>query len=159
MALKMIHPNQSNGRIGLLGTKFLSSASEMDRAVAFYRDIVGLEVATFSPYWSDLTFRNATIALHGGRPSTFCATGLSFTVDDIFAACKAIVDGGGSIRSKPEDRGDEGIFLVMLTDTENNGFMLSQVKNRILASDIFFIKSVRLLSLTTNFKRVRIRCC
>lgn len=120
---------QYKGRVGLLGTKFLISVSNMDRAVNFYRDIFGLEVKVCSPYWSELTFGSAIVALHGGGDGSFAVTGLSFTVSDINAACTAVVEGGGKIRAEPEDRGEEGIYLAMLTDTENNGIMVSQVKN------------------------------
>ncbi len=120
--------NDSKGQIGLCGTKFLISVQCMDRAIAFYRDVIGLVIETSSPYWSELTFGTAIIALHGGGDGSFTETGLSFTVENIYTACELIVEGGGSIRSHPEDRGEEGIYLAMLTDTENNGFMVSQLK-------------------------------
>ena len=120
--------NHGRGRVGLIGTKFLISAVHMNRAVAFYRDVIGLDIKVRSPYWSELTIGSATIALHGGGDGSFVETGLSFTVNDINVACRAIVEGGGTIRSDPEDRGDEGIYLAMVTDTENNGIMVSQVK-------------------------------
>ena len=116
------------GQVGLLGTKYLIYVAIMDRAVEFYRVVIGLDVKIFSPYWSELTIGGATVALHGGRDSSFVETGLSFTVKDVFVACQAIVEGGGSLRSEPEDRGDEGIYLAMGTDTENNGIMISQTK-------------------------------
>lgn len=122
-------PSHDKGRVGLLGTKFLVSATNMDRAVKFYRDVIGLEVKVLSPYWSELTLGSATVALHGGGDESFAETGLSFTVRDIFEACPAIIKGGGSVRSEPEDRGDEGIYLAFVTDTENNGIMISQVKD------------------------------
>ena len=75
-----------------------------------------------------MTYGTATIALHGGGTGEFNPTGLSFTVDDIDSACKAVVAGGGSIRSGPEDRGEEGIYLAEVTDPEGNGFMMSQDK-------------------------------
>lgn len=114
--------------IELRGIKYLISAERMDRAIEFYRDTIGLQVQTQSPYWSELSLGNATVALHGGGDGTFRETGLSFTVGDISSACEAVTEGGGSVRMQPEDRGDEGIYLAMLTDTENNGFMLSQEK-------------------------------
>lgn len=43
------------GGCGLLGTKFLISAQDMERAVEFYRDVIGLEVQKQSPWWSELT--------------------------------------------------------------------------------------------------------
>ncbi|MCY3884267.1 MAG: hypothetical protein OXG24_05050 [Gammaproteobacteria bacterium] len=115
-------------RIDLKGVKFMISAEQMDRAVEFYRDTFGLGIKTHSPFWSELTFGNAIVALHGGGDDSFNETGLSFTVADIHSACRAIEECGGSVRSEPEDRGDEGIYLAMVTDTENNGFMLSQDK-------------------------------
>ena len=116
------------GQCGLLGTKFLISAQNMERAVAFYRDVIGLEVRVQSPWWSELTHGTSIVALHGGGSGEFGATGLSFTVRDIDAACAAVVRGGGTVRSDPEDRGDEGIYLAELADPEGNGFMMSQVK-------------------------------
>ena len=116
------------GKCGLLGTKFLISAQDMERAVAFYRDVIGLEARVQSPWWSELSHGTAIIALHGGGSGEFRATGLSFTVRDIDAACAAVVRGGGIVRSAPEDRGDEGIYLAELADPEGNGFMMSQDK-------------------------------
>ena len=115
-------------RFRLYGTKFLISAQDMDRAVAFYRDVIGLDVKAASPGWSELSFGTSIVALHGGGTGRFRKTGLSFTVDDIEGACDEVVLGGGSVRSGPEDRGEEGIFLAELTDTEGNGFMMSQEK-------------------------------
>ena len=112
----------------LVGTKFMLSAQDMDRAVAFYRDVIGLEVKECSPWWSELTFGTAIIALHGGGDGEFRRTGLSFTVDDVDRACEAVALGGGRVRSGPDDRGDEGIYLAELADPEGNGFMMSQNK-------------------------------
>ena len=115
-------------QFNLLGTKFLLSVEDMDRAIAFYRDVIGLDLRACSAWWSELTYGTATIALHGGGTGEFHSTGLSFTVDDIDSACEDVVAGGGSIRSGPEDRGEEGIYLAELVDPEGNGFMMSQDK-------------------------------
>lgn len=112
----------------LLGTKYLLSAQDMERAVAFYRDVIGLEVKVKSSGWSELSLGTAVVALHGGGTGEFHRTGLSFTVKNIEHACDAVVQGGGCIREAPEDRGDEGIILASLTDPEGNGFMMSQDK-------------------------------
>ncbi|MFI5385889.1 MAG: VOC family protein [Fimbriimonadales bacterium] len=37
---------------------------DMDRAVAFYRDILGMTPGVVSPYWSDLTVGDFKIGLH-----------------------------------------------------------------------------------------------
>lgn len=114
--------------VELQSVKYLISVENMERAIEFYRDTIGLKVHTQSPFWSELSLGNATVALHGGGDRTFKETGLSFTVVDIVTACAAVIEGGGSVRSEPEDRGEEGIYLASLTDSENNGFMLSQEK-------------------------------
>lgn len=112
----------------VLGTKYLISVQDMARAVRFYTDVFGLEVAAESPSWSELRHGTATVALHGGGKPGFRRTGLSFTVDDIEAACTRVERYGGERRSGPEDRGDEGILLAEVTDTEGNGIMISQDK-------------------------------
>ncbi|RVH72558.1 glyoxalase [Sinorhizobium meliloti] len=110
------------------GIKYLLSAQDMDRAVTFYRDTFGLEVIERSPWWSELRYGSAVVALHGGGKGERRPTGLSFTVDRISAACSAVESAGGEITSQPEDRGDEGIILAQFADSEGNIVMLSEVK-------------------------------
>lgn len=38
--------------------------SDMDRAVHFYRDVLGLTPGHLSPYWSDFNLSNGSIGLH-----------------------------------------------------------------------------------------------
>jgi predicted enzyme related to lactoylglutathione lyase len=106
--------------------KFMLMAQDMDRAVAFYRDVIGLEPGYVSPHWSELRFGDAIVALHGGGSGHFHETGLSFQVEDLDAAVAEVTAGGGTIRNPPESRPGEPIRLVELTDPEGNGFMLSQ---------------------------------
>ncbi len=37
---------------------------DMDRAVTFYRDLLGMTPGVMSPYWSDLTIGNFKVGLH-----------------------------------------------------------------------------------------------
>ena len=120
--------NPSQTKFNLVGTKFMISVQDMERAIAFYISVFPLDVAFHSPHWSELKYESSIIALHGGGSAEFRSTGLSFTVDDVQGACDAVVRGGGLVNSGPEDRGDEGIILAHLTDTEGNGFMISQDK-------------------------------
>ena len=64
--------------------------TDMDRAVRFYRDVLGLNVHAQSPNWSELTLGDSTVALHQGSNDSFRMTGLSFEVDDIDEACREI---------------------------------------------------------------------
>ena len=57
----------------------------------------------------DWVMPSSTSGGHGGGTGEFRQPGLSFTVLDINGACEAVVRERGSVRSGPEDRGDEGI--------------------------------------------------
>jgi predicted enzyme related to lactoylglutathione lyase len=100
---------------------FMLDAVDMDRAVAFYRDGVGLSISFTSPDWSELTAAGATVALHGGGTSTEPRqTGLGFEVDSLEEAVEHAVAAGGSIVVPPADRAGEGILLAMVADPEGN---------------------------------------
>ena len=105
---------------------FMLMAQDMDRAVAFYRNVVGVDVRSASPQSSELTRGDATVALHGGGDGEFHDTGLSFQVGDLDAACREVTRGGGRVLKGPEDRPGEPIRLAHLADTEGNGFTMSQ---------------------------------
>ena len=105
---------------------FMLMAQDMDRATAFYTDVVGLKVNYQSPDCTELSYGDAVVALHGGGTGEFNATGLGFTVGDVEAACREVAVGGGTVRSGPTERPGEPILLAMLADTEGNGFELAQ---------------------------------
>jgi len=110
----------------LEAVKFMLMAQDMTRGVAFYRDVFGLETGYVSEHWSELKHGDAVVALHGGGDGSFRATGLSFQVADIEAACAEVLAGGGAIRKQPEARPGEPIKLADATDPEGNGFMLTE---------------------------------
>ena len=59
---------------------------DMDKAVAFYRDILGLKLRFASPEWSEFETGQTTLALHRAsdtHPAGGCQIG--FSVDDIEA--------------------------------------------------------------------------
>jgi lactoylglutathione lyase len=107
-------------------TYFMLFATQMDRTVGFYRDALGLQVRMQSPYWSELTWGDATIALHGREESGVgeTETMLGFEVDDLEAACKAVEGAGGRVVEPPVDRPDEGIQLARAADPDGNVFTL-----------------------------------
>jgi predicted enzyme related to lactoylglutathione lyase len=108
-------------------TYFMVHVVDMDRAAAFYREGVGLDVRFVSPDWSELAWRDATVALHGGATSTEQrVTGLGFEVDDLDAACKQVAAAGGTIVTAPRDRPGEPIRLADVADTEGNVFSLAE---------------------------------
>lgn len=108
-------------------TGFMLMANDMDRAVRFYKDTIGLHVAFESPEWSELTFGDATVAIHGGKPGTeIQPSGLYFYVGDIEAACQEVESSGGRVIAPPNSNAAEGIILASVADTEGNGFGLCQ---------------------------------
>src|SRR5271167_806748 len=66
--------------IGKLTTIMLI-VKDMDRSVAFYRDIVGLKLEMHTPDWSSLSAGNITLGLHPesqhakGTPTLGCTFG------------------------------------------------------------------------------------
>ena len=106
--------------------KFMLMVQDMDRAIEFYRDIIGLEPGFTSPFWSEMHYGDAIVALHGGGTGTVTDTGLGFQVTDVNAACTRVAGGGGKIRQQPESRPGEPILLAQAIDPEGNCFMLSQ---------------------------------
>ena len=101
---------------------------DMDRAVAFYRDGIGLEVATESPGWSLLRCGDASIGLHhihGGvteRPVAYA--GLNLEVDDLDAAIAKAVEHGATLTEIREPEPRVPVRLGVLVDPDGNGFEL-----------------------------------
>jgi predicted enzyme related to lactoylglutathione lyase len=106
--------------------KYMLMVHDMERAVRFYRDVLGLKVAFESPEWTELTYGSAIVALHGGGGGSYRKTGLSIQVRDIVTACKEIERSGGKIALAPQTRPGEPIKLAEVMDTEGNAFSLTQ---------------------------------
>ena len=94
--------------------------SDMGRAVSFYHDAMGLTLRSQSPSWSELAFGDATLALHISHKRGIGATGLSFEVDDIEAACMAAERGGGRVVNAPQDCDIPGLTLADIADPDGN---------------------------------------
>lgn len=101
-------------------------AQEMDRAVAFYRDTMGFEESFSSPYWSELKFGDAILALHGGGDGSRNPTGLSLQYEDVTRAFERAVEFGATPLQQPEKREGEPIILSTIVDPEGNEIMLTQ---------------------------------
>ena len=106
--------------------KYVLMAQDMDRAVAFYRDVIGLKPRASSPAWSELAFGDAVVALHGGGSGELRSTGLSIQVEDLVSAVREIERGGGRVTREPEDRPGDPIRLAEVVDTEGNAFALTE---------------------------------
>src|ERR1700722_8111604 len=104
-------------------TYFMVPIHDMDRALAFYRDVIGLHAGFSSPNWSELAWRDATIALHPGGTTTDRQGWLGFEVDDLDSALSEIEAAGGR---RDAERNEGGQRLVTVTDSEGNSITLGQ---------------------------------
>jgi len=102
----------------------------MGRAVAFYRDGVGLPVVVESPGWSMLGCGDALLGLHGiyagvaERPVPYA--GLNLLVDELEPALERAVAAGARLVEIREPEPRIPVRLGVLIDPEGNGFELRQ---------------------------------
>ena len=117
--------------IGKLTTIMLI-VKDMDRSVAFYRDVVGLKLEMHTPFWSSLSAGNITLGLHPESehskvaPSLGCTFG--FQVTDIQGSVRELKSKGATMMLEPihEDFGWLGIF----TDPDGYPVQLVQLEER-----------------------------
>lgn len=106
--------------------KYLLAAADMDRAVGFYRDTMGFDESFVSPYWSELRFGDAILALHGGGDGSRNPTGLSLQYENVRQAHAAAIAAGAVSLQSPEQREGEPILLSTIVDPEGNVIMITQ---------------------------------
>ena len=104
--------------------------SDMDRSVAFYRDVLGLTLRYQTPYWSELDIGGVKLGLHpaGNNLAVDPRTGISFGfyvtgIDDVLAG---IVSRGGEIAHRSEE---EFGTLVYVRDPDGYNIQICQVKH------------------------------
>jgi predicted enzyme related to lactoylglutathione lyase len=106
--------------------RFMLWVADMDRALAFYRDGLGLAVRMHNPFWSELDCGGARIALHPGAKGEPRDTGVNFAVDDLDAEVARAAQAGAVIERGPEERPQEFIRIAHVRDTEGNLIYLVQ---------------------------------
>lgn len=113
-------------------TVAICQVSDMDRAVAFYRDVLGMAPRHTTPYWSDLTVGNFRIGLHPpfeGSEPPFATPGkgwiLGMQVDDIKELRAKLEAAGAPI---PNDYHDvPGGVVLDFQDPEGNNLQAMQL--------------------------------
>src|SRR5437773_11922160 len=96
-------------------------AADVVRGASFYKRALGLKPGGYeSPEWTELVQNGTTVALHHGGGTTHRDTGLGFYVDDLDAACKAVVAAGGQIQKRPQARPSGGLRLRKAGHTGGN---------------------------------------
>jgi lactoylglutathione lyase len=107
-------------------------ASDMDRSLAFYRDVIGLPLRFSSPFWTEFDTEGATLALHAadvpategvkGNPAGRCHPGL--TVPDLDAFHKRMQDHGVNCTRPP--RAEHGVRLAEYLDPDGLPLSVSE---------------------------------
>ena len=98
-------------------TYVMKFVADMDAAVAFYRDTLGLELRFQSPDWSEFVTGETTLALHASsekNPAGRCELG--FGVDDIEAFHREKVAQGVVFPRPPKD--EHGTKLATFLDCD-----------------------------------------
>jgi lactoylglutathione lyase len=109
--------------------------SDMQRSMAFYRDVLGLPLRLSTPGWSEFETGSVRLALHraagsgqapqyAGRPPAGVAH-LAFVVEDIQAAFKEL-QARGAVFSQPPEKQVTGNLIAVLHDPDDLGITLQQ---------------------------------
>lgn len=115
--------------MNIRGTDFIMyCVSDLARAVAFYRDVLGLPLRVCNDewHWAELDCGNVTLALHGGQAIGAPGSGarVALAVADIDAAYAELIASGARISEPPQDYGTCRAFEVL--DPDGNTLLLHQ---------------------------------
>ena len=92
--------------------------ADMDKAVKFYRDVIGLEIKFESPGWSEFVTGETILALHpASEKNPAGKVELGFTVADVEAFYRDISE-KGVLFTMPPTKQDFGGVLAQFVDSE-----------------------------------------
>ncbi|HZI85080.1 MAG TPA: VOC family protein [Casimicrobiaceae bacterium] len=98
--------------------------ADMNRAVAFYRDTIGLPLKFSSPEWSEFATGSTTLALHpASAENPAGTTHLGLHADDIASAHRQLTSSGARFTRDPAPQ--HGITLAEFVDPEGARVSLS----------------------------------
>lgn len=106
--------------------KYVIWSTDMNRAVAFYRDVFGGKVLKQNEIISEVEICGSVIGIHGGGEGGRTWTGMSFQVADVIVGAAEIKAAGGQVVRDPEPENGETPHLAMCVDTEGNEIMLTR---------------------------------
>ena len=105
-------------------TYAIKFVADMDKAVAFYRDKIGLTPKMTTPFWSEFATGDVTLALHpASAENPAGTTRLGFTTPDL-ASLHAGADAAG-IAFTHAPREEHGVLLARIRDSEGAELSLS----------------------------------
>lgn len=98
--------------------------ADMDKAVAFHRDTLGLALKFQSPEWSEFVTGETTLALHAAsRGNPAGSVELGFAVDDLKALYATHASNGLVFVEAPHEL--HGTLLAKVRDSEGAAYSLS----------------------------------
>lgn len=78
--------------------------ADMDKAVNFFRDRLGLELRFQSPHWTEFATGETTLALHAASDEHPAgSSSIGFSVDDIDEFCSRAASDGVEFTSPPTE--------------------------------------------------------
>jgi predicted enzyme related to lactoylglutathione lyase len=96
--------------------------SDMNRAVKFYRDVLGFQLKFESPGWSEFVTGETTLALHPASQKNAAGTvELGFAVPDVQESHKEMSAKGVQF-TMPPTKQDYGGLLARFVDSEGGTF-------------------------------------
>jgi lactoylglutathione lyase len=99
-------------------THVIEFVADMDRAVKFYRDVIGLPLKFQSPGWSEFATGETSLALHpASAKNPPGGVELGFTVDDL-SKFHTEMSAKGVQFSIPPTKQDYGSLLAQFVDSE-----------------------------------------
>ncbi len=105
-------------------TYAIKFVADMDAAAAFYRDRLGLAPRMITPFWSEFSTGDVTLALHPASPEKPAGTTeLGFTTPDLAGLhARAAAAGLDFVRAPREEH---GVLLAAIRDSEGAEVSLS----------------------------------
>ncbi len=105
-------------------TYVICFVADMDKAIAFYRDTMGLAVKFASPFWTEMVTGDTTLALHPASPENPAGKiSIGFGVDDIDAFYAQQSAAGLEFPQPPRDQ--HGVRMAAMRDSEGGEIRVS----------------------------------
>ena len=105
-------------------TYAISFVADMEKAIAFHRDVLGLTPRFASPHWSEFETGDVTLALHpASEQNPAGGVQLGFSVDDVRQLYEARGDNGLEFTAAP--RPQSGSMLARIRNSEGAEISLS----------------------------------